>query len=359
MTAAVDVAQSGTISSSWRNRIINGAMTIDQRNAGASVTPTTTVNGFPVDRFLVTVTQNSKLTTQQSTVAPSGFNNSMLVTSSSAYSILSSDVFAIRQSIEGFNFADFGFGTASASAVTLSFWVRSSLTGTFGGALGNYAATRSYPFTYTVNTANTFEYKTVTIAGDTSGTWVGASSAGAASIWFGLGVGATSSGTAGAWAGADYRSATGATSVVGTNGATFYVTGVQLEAGSAASPFEYRDYGRELIMCQRYLPAFIGNGNWFGFGLASGTTQVWTTVQFPVTTRVAPTGITVSAAADFTITDAIAAAIAASSITFNSASQQSSLLLGTASSAVLTNLRPTTLTSNSANSKLLFTGCEL
>jgi hypothetical protein len=148
---------------------------------------------------------------------------------------------------------------------------------------------------------------------------------------------------------------------VGTAGAddAVYITGVQLEAGSAASPFEYRDYGRELIMCQRYLPAFIGNGNWFGFGIASGTTQVWTTVQFPVTTRVAPTGITVSAAADFTISDAVAALSVASSVTFNTAGQQTALLLGTASSAVLTNLRPTTLLSNNANAKLLFTGCEL
>ena len=284
----------------FKNRIINGDMRIDQRNAGASVTPTTTAVGFPVDRFLVTVTQNSKLTTQQSTTSPTGFNNSLLITSSSAYSVLSSDVFVIRQSIEGFNFSDLGFGTANAKTVTLSFWVRSSLTGTFGGSLANYAATRSYPFTYTISVADTWEYKTVTIAGDTSGTWVGASSSGAASLWFGLGVGSTSSGTAGSWAGADYRSATGATSVVGTNGATFYVTGVQLEVGSSATSFDYRPYGTELSLCYRYYEknnAGATNGAFvMGYSTANNAANyVW---FYKVTKRAAAT-ISVSGATHF------------------------------------------------------------
>ena len=155
----------------FKNKIINGSMQISQSAGGASVTPTTTTNGFPVDRFQVSVSQNSKLTTQQSTTAATGFTNSLLVTSSSAYSITSSDIFVIRQSIEGFNFCDLGFGTASAATVTLSFWVRSSLTGSFGGAIQNNAQDRSYPFSYTINSANTFEYKTVTIPGDTTGSW--------------------------------------------------------------------------------------------------------------------------------------------------------------------------------------------
>ena len=293
-------ANAVTPSVNMKNRIINGNMTIDQRNAGAVVTPTTTTNGFPVDRFQVGVSQNSKLTTQQSTLAPTGFNNSLLITSSSAYSIVSSDIFAIRSSFEGFNFADLGFGTASAKTVTLSFWVYSSLTGTFGGALANYAANRSYPFSYTISAANTWEQKSITMVGDTSGTWVGASSAGAASLWFGLGVGSTTSGTAGSWAGADYRSATGATSVVGTNGATFYITGVQLEVGSTATSFDYRPYGTELSLCQRYYEKSYNVGTVpatntsaglivFAAGATSTNVLVRATAMFSVAKRANPT----------------------------------------------------------------------
>jgi hypothetical protein len=232
-----------------RNRIINGDMRIDQRNAGASITPT---NGqYATDRWKMYVSQSSKLTAQQSTTAPAGFTNSLLITSSSAYSIGSGDLFAIAQMIEGVNTYDLGFGSASAKTVTVSFWVRSSLTGTFGGSLTNSAYDRSYPFTYTISSANTWEQKSVTIAGDTSGTWLTNTSAGIR-VWFSLGVGSTYSGTAGSWAATEYESATGATSVVGTNGATWYITGVQLEVGSVATEFERRPYGTELALCQRY-----------------------------------------------------------------------------------------------------------
>jgi len=234
----------------FRNRIINGAMVIDQRKAGAS-TSVTGSDYFSCDRWEQWSSQANKYTVQRSSTAPTGFVNSMLATSSSAYAVLTGDYFAFSQQIEGNNVADLAWGTASAATVTLSFWIRSSLTGTFGGALSNSSVARSYPFTYTINSANTWEQKTVTITGDTSGTWLTDTGIGIR-VWFGFGVGATYSGTAGAWAGADYRSATGATSVVGTNGATFYITGVQLERGSTASSFEYRSYGAELQLCQRY-----------------------------------------------------------------------------------------------------------
>jgi hypothetical protein len=234
----------------FKNRIINGAMVIDQRNAGASVTP---VDGqYTIDRYKFSLAQASKLTTQQSTTAPTGFASSLLITSSSAYSVLSGDNFNVIQWIEGYNTADLAWGTASAATVTLSFWVRSSLTGTFGGSLVNNNQNYSYPFTYTISTANTFEYKTIIIAGPTAGTWSNTTTTRNIGLWIGLGVGSTGSGTAGAWAAAGYYSATGATSVVGTNGATFYVTGVQLEKGSTATSFDYRPYGTELALCQRY-----------------------------------------------------------------------------------------------------------
>jgi hypothetical protein len=281
MTNAVSIAQLGANNSSFTNRIINGAMVIDQRNAGASVTPVTAT--YTLDRWQFLISQSSKFTTQQSSTAPTGFINSILVTSSSAYSVLAGDYFTVRQAIEGLNVADFAWGTANAVTVTLSFWVRSSLTGTFGGAISNNAGDRSYPFTYTINSANTFEQKTVTIAGDTSGTWLTTNSRGMM-ISFGFGVGTTFSGTAGAWAATNYISATGATSVVGTNGATFYITGVQLEKGSTATSFDYRPYGTELMLCQRYFEIFSG-----GSGRSNSTSSQTTQAQFVVTKRAAPT----------------------------------------------------------------------
>jgi hypothetical protein len=273
----------------FRNRIINGDMRIDQRNAGASVTANDAV--FPVDRFKFTMINPSKGTTQRSTVAPNGFTNSLLFTSSAATSVGAGDYYFVSQLIEGFNIADLGWGTADAKTVTLSFWVRSSLTGTFGGSLRNSTANRSYPFSYTISSANTFEYKTVTIAGDTSGTWLTDNSAGIRTE-FSLGTGSTFSGTAGAWTGSNLVSATGATSVVGTNGATFYITGVQLEVGSVATPFERRDYGTELSLCQRYYYRITAdNGSPFAGGYSQATTSFRLLVPFQTTMRTSPSAL--------------------------------------------------------------------
>ena len=266
-----------------KNKIINGACVIDQRNAGASVTQTTG-NVFPVDRFFITGSVTSKFTAQQSSTAPAGFNNSLLITSSSAYSVGSGDFYVLAQNIEGYNVADLNWGSANAKTVTLSFWVQSSLTGTFGGALVG-GSTYSYPFTYTISSANTWTQISVTIAGPTSGgTWDKTNGSGLI-VRFGLGVGTTYSGTAGSWTANNYFSATGATSVVGTNGATFYITGVQLEVGSSATSFDYRPYGTELNLCYRYCyvasSEFLGTvgGNAFVGGGA---------LFFPQTMRTSP-----------------------------------------------------------------------
>jgi len=291
MTNAVNIAQSGSNNVTFRNRIINGAMVIDQRNAGASGTGN---SNYTVDRWQYYGSQASKVTWQQnagSVTPPAGFTNYLGVTSSSAYSILTGDYFGIQQVIEGYNVADLNWGTANAKTITLSFWVRSSLTGTFGGALNNSGSSRSYPFTYTISAANTWEQKSVTIAGDTSGTWLTTNGTGL-TVNFGLGMGTTFSGTAGVWASANYVSATGATSVVGTNGATFYITGVQLEAGTTASPFEYRQYGTELLLCQRYY-AKMGQGSAFyaayGAGHYFGASAVNLFLKYPTTMRASPT----------------------------------------------------------------------
>ena len=273
----------------FRNRIINGDMRIDQRNAGASVTPANFQ--YLVDRFYAILTQASKFSAQQNAGAvtpPTSFSNYQGVTSLSAYSILTGDAFAIRQSIEGFNVSDLGWGTANAQAVTISFWVRSSLTGSFGGNISNSAFNRSYPFSYSISAANTWEQKTVTIPGDTTGTWLTTNATGI-SLTFGLGYGASLSGTAGAWNAGTAFMPTGAVSVVGTNGATFFITGVQLEAGSVATPFERRPYGTELALCQRY------------YQVARNVVQSATTITsyLKVSMRAAPT--VTGGAAGFTV----------------------------------------------------------
>jgi hypothetical protein len=276
----------------FKNRIINGAMMIDQRNAGASVTPTTDAT-YTIDRWSARLGQASKYSVQQnagSVTPPAGFTNYLGVTSLSAYSLLASDYFAIQQGIEGLNLADLGWGTANAQTVALSFWVRSSLTGTFSGALQNRLSNRTYPFTYTVNAANTWEYKTATIAGDTSGTW-DTDNRGGIYLYFSLGMGSNRSGTANAWNAGNTLGVSGATSVVGTNGATFYITGVQLEKGSTATSFDYRSYGTELALCQRYCIVYTQDQDFSRIAPGSSFTTTVAVYQtaFPVEMRAIPT----------------------------------------------------------------------
>jgi hypothetical protein len=276
----------------FRNRIINGNMVIDQRNAGASQTPTAD-DTFNVDRWAAGINIASKFSMQQNTAdAPTtqGFSHCVKITSLSAYTVAAGDVAVYKQTIEGNNIADLAWGTASAKAVTLSFWVRSSLTGTFGGTLMNSAQNRAHPFTYTISAANTWEQKTVNIAGDTTGTWLTTNGAGI-KLGFQLGVGSTFTGTAGSWSANNYWGAIGATNLVATNGATFFITGVQLEAGTVATPFEQIDYGRELMMCQRYFWRTDGLG--FAAPQASGAFIASSVARFrlntPVSLRATPT----------------------------------------------------------------------
>ena len=281
-TAADSISNSAGSPFGFKNRIINGAMAIDQRNAGAVHTPTSTL--YCVDRWHVAMSQNSKFTAQQNAGAvtpPVGFVNYQGITSSSAYAVGDSDYFVLRQAIEGNNVSDLDFGTANAKTITVSFWVRSSLTGTFGGSLYNSNGSRSYPFSYTINSANTWEYETITIPGDTTGTWAATTGAGLY-VSFSFGAGSTFNSPANAWAGGFYTQPSGSTSVVGTNGATWYVTGVQLEKGSQATTFDYRPFGTEFALCQRYyeksydysiLPGSSGNlqNGAIGLGIYTNT----------------------------------------------------------------------------------------
>ena len=278
-----------------RNRIINGAMVIDQRNAGASVTPASF--SYTLDRWGAVQTTASKFNVQQnaaSVTPPAGFINYLGVTVPVGYSVGTGDTFNIYQSVEGFNCADFGWGTASAQSVTLSFWVRSSLTGTFGGAIKDGSSSKSYPFNYTISTANTWEYKTITIVGPTSGqfSYTSTTNGIGLQVMFGLGAGTTYSGTAGAWNSTNSYTATGAVPVVGTTGATFYITGVQLEKGSTATPFEHRQYGVELGLCQRYYYRSLSQGNhaqhYNILGRITATNQSVFTMNLPVDMRTSP-----------------------------------------------------------------------
>jgi hypothetical protein len=250
-----------------RNKIINGAMTIDQRNAGAAVTLGATAS-FPVDRWKSHEDTDGSATAQQVSDAPAGFSNSIKVTvTSTDASLTGLQYFDVRQQIEGYNIADLSFGTAAAKAVTISFWVKSSVTGTYGGGISNGAFNRSYPFTYSISAADTWEYKTITISGDTSGTWTTTNGTGMY-LFFNLGSGPDYAGTAGQWNAAGDLAATGTTNLIATNGATFYLTGVQLEAGDTATPFEHRSYGQELALCQRYFTSSFPDGT----AVANGVT---------------------------------------------------------------------------------------
>ena len=240
----------------FKNRIINGGMVIDQRNAGASVSATN--GGYTLDRWTAVsydnTAQTGKFTVQQnagSVTPPAGFTNYLGVTSSATTTVSGNGIYAISQYIEGYNIADLAWGTASAKSVTVSFWVYSSLTGTFGGAINNGAGNYNYPFQFVILSANTWTYCSVVIPAPTSGTWLTTNGSGVV-VRFGLGAGVSWSDPVGAWTTNAAYTADSSVSVVGTNGATFYITGVQLEKGSTATSFDYRPYGTELSLCQRY-----------------------------------------------------------------------------------------------------------
>jgi hypothetical protein len=326
----------------FKNRLINGGMTFDQRNGGASVTPTT--SNFVLDRWQYTAAQASKVTSQQnagSVTPPIGFSNYLGITVAAAANVTlgSTDIYTIRQAIEGFNFADMGFGTASASAVTVSFWVRSSLTGTFGGALKNATADRSYPFSFTISSANTWTSASVTIPGDTSGTWVGATNGVGAILFFSLGSGSASVGTANVWTTSNVFAATGSVNPITTNSATFYITGVQLEKGSTATSFDYRPYGTELALCQRYYykQQATGTLSIFGSGFNNSTTLGVYLVNFPVALRTDPAALEQSGtAANYQVYYGGSATVCSAVPSFNSGNVWGSCVLFSVASGLTT-----------------------
>lgn len=278
-----------------RNVVINGEMMIDQRNGGSSTTPTSNET-YTLDRWCAELNDPSLYSVQQSSDAPSGFKNSMLITSLSSHSLTANDFYMMQYKVEGFDAARFDWGSSDAKDVTLSFWVKSSLTGTFGGGFENNANNRAYAFSYTINSANTWEYKTISISGDQTGTWLTTNGIGIR-LRFALGIGSTYSGTGGAWGSTRLFSVTGATSVVSTSGATWQLTGVMLETGDTATSYPHEDYGTLLQKCQRYYEKSYNNDvtpgtttpyGWSGGDRPSGTAARFR-AEFKTTKRGNPT----------------------------------------------------------------------
>jgi len=279
----------------FKNRIINGAMVIDQRNAGASVTPA--VPTYILDRWLANLVTASKFSVQQSTTAPAGFTNSALVTSTSAYTVVAGDYQTFQQRIEANNMIDAGWGTSSAQTFTLSFWVRSSLTGTFGGSLYFPATTvRTFPFTYVINSANTWEQKTITITGDTTSNTAPTGTNLYVIVQWSVGAGSTYTTSTTGWQNGNFASPTGCTNLIATNGANLYITGVQLEKGSTATSFDYRPYGTELQLCYRYFYKWLNDAGYTAYVTnlqPYNTSSVFGKIlDFPVTMRATPACVT-------------------------------------------------------------------
>jgi len=293
-------SQNGAVYStqpSFRNLIINGDMRIDQRNAGASVTPT--ANAYLTDRWqLQTFGITNHPTFQQVTDAPTGFKYSLKATVNSSEVLNSGNSVTFRQRIEGYNIAHLNWGTANAKTIAVSFWVKSSLTGTFNVSISNSAFNRAYIAEYTISSANTWEYKTVTIAGDTTGAWNTDNTTGLL-LMFNLDSGSDFDGTADTWLATNDRATVGAVKFLGTSGATFYITGVQLEVGSTATEFEHLPYDVQLARCQRYYYKSFNQGVTPADGVVDSVITImsayssdtgWSPfIPFPVPMRTAPT----------------------------------------------------------------------
>jgi hypothetical protein len=280
----------------FRNRIINGDFRIDQRNAGASTSVPNGTIVYGVDRTLVYEdTGASSCTVQQVTDAPSGFVNSLKFTVGTGSTATSAQLAVAEHRIEGFNFSDSAYGTASAQTFTLAFWVKSSLAGTYCVGLRNASDNRSYVATYTINSASTWEFKTITIAGDTSGTW-GTGNGIGISVRFDLGSGSNyRTSTLNSWQTGLLFSNSSQANLIGTSGATWQIAGWSLEKGSTATSFDYRPYGTELALCQRYFfVAVTGSAKYWGMGQNYSASALTSYIQFPVTMRTAPTSASTS-----------------------------------------------------------------
>ena len=295
MTKAAELAKMGEVITNSqiggrRNIIINGAVNIDERNNGSEVVPASNLNAYIIDRFRYNASQASKLKVQQNAQAitpPEGFSNYLGITVNATHTVASTDNFFLTYFVEGHDSAHLDFGKSTAKTVTLSFYVQSSLTGTFSGSILNSAENRAYPYTYTINTADTWERKTIIIAGDTSGTWIGATNGKGLMLTFSLGMGSNFTGTAGQWNGAQDFGATGETvKLVENASAQWKMTGLQLEVGSQVTPFEHQSVGETLALTQRYYydPKLTSGNYWWLHPIVTDGTGSYRRGSFPLPT---------------------------------------------------------------------------
>ena len=332
----------------FKNRIINGAMTVSQYNGTNSVTLTTGV--YFIDRYYTNLNPGSGHTGQQVTTVPNGnFINSVKLTVGTGGTATAAQQARFVQSIEGLNIYDLGWGTANAQSITLSFWVQSSITGTYPVGFANDSGAACYVGTYAISTANTWTYVTITVPGPTSGTWITSNNRGIKVAW-GLGAGSNYNQAAGSWSysGTDQYSVSGAANWIGTSGATFYITGVQLEAGSTATSFDYRPYGTELNLCQRYYETYaLFYNNESLVGMCESTTAAYTAWKFVVTKRAAPTCATFGTVQ---VVSAVGSGLSLSSFSFTNTNPDQARINAMTNSASLvagnaTNFYTTTSTS--------------
>jgi hypothetical protein len=273
----------------YPNRIINGDMAVDQRHGGAAITlPAGT--GYSIDRWACRgqgVGNAQQTALGQASRPPAGFPFALSWVSTAAHAVAAGDYTQFTQAIEGYNFNDANWGTASAQPVVLEFWATATQTGTFAGALQNAAQNRSYVFTYNIPVANTWTKIRISIPGDTAGTWAVASAVSAASVIFNLGAGSTYAATAGAWTAGLFLTTSGAVNVVATLNASLIITGVALMVGAAAvnAEPEFKKYSDNLIDCMRYFNtsqvAFVG------YGIAANV--YYASAYFQALMRVSPT----------------------------------------------------------------------
>ena len=337
----------------FKNRIINGNMVVNQRNT------TITASGYSVDRWTISNTANSVISTLQNTTAPTGFINSLKTTITTAQTAGTGNC-SVIQVIEGLNIADLAWGSASAATVTLSFWVQCSSTGTFGGSLRNSGSTRSYPFSYTISAANTWEQKTITIAGDTSGTWLTTNGLGI-ELRFSLFAATSAQQAAGTWYAGSATGTTGQTQLASTVDSTFYITGVQLEKGSTATSFDYRPYGTELGLCQRYyyriFPAAVSR-IMLSAGSFFTSSQASISGNFPVSMRVSPAALEQSGTANhYQIVQAGFGGASCTSVpVFSGATADTFIVTGTSTGAAFTSGLPVSMQTDATNGTNAFLG---
>ena len=341
-----------------RNLIINGAMELDQRNGGSSITPTSD-NTYTLDRFKARLNVASKYSVQKVSEAPSGFNSSLKVTSAAATTVSANHHYQINYAIEGYDSNKLDLGLSTAKKFTLSFWVKSSLTGTFGGAYSNNNGNRFYAWTYTISSANTWEKKSITITGATDGTWEKTNNGGLFIYWT-LGAGTDLQTSAGSWGTTFKRGPSGATNIVETSGATWQITGVQLEVGDVATDFEHRSYGDELARCQRYYEQMSSNGvsvAYFTTGYNESTTEANYPILFKTYKRSTPT-VTSTAAGTFRAHNT-GTSVDLSSLTFNLATPMGCRAQSVSSSGVLTDGGASCLAAHSSTEAIIKIDAEL